>query len=128
MEGALVLLSTAGDTLWSVTDSAGIDFASGPGGGFCLPVNGAEGCTSILACNFDPAAGIDNGSCLFGCVGSTCPGDMDGDGLYGASDILAVLAEFGCILDCLRDLTGDGTVSANDVLALLALYGESCAE
>ena len=53
---------------------------------------------------------------------------MDGDGLHGASDILAVLAQFGCMSGCSADVTGDDTVSTNDILALLALYGEPCEE
>lgn len=128
MEGSLVLLSALGDTLWSVADSAGIDFTSGPGGSFCLPLIGAMGCTSPDACNFNPAASLDDDSCEFGCSQALCLGDVDGDGWFGATDILALLAEFGCTVDCSNDLTGDGTVSANDVLFLLALYGESCAE
>lgn len=54
--------------------------------------------------------------------------DLDGDGYYGASDILNLLAEFGCMAQCTSDITGDGTVSAQDILAYLALYGESCEE
>lgn len=128
--GSLVLLSLAGDTVWTVTDSAaaGIGFGSGIGGSFCLPIAGWHGCTNPYACNFDPAAASDDGSCDLECGTGPCPADMDGDGLYGAGDILSVLAEFGCLAECSADITGDGAVSANDILALLALYGEACAD
>ena len=130
MEGALDLLSIHGDTVWSVSSSgaAGIGFSSGIGGEFCLPLPGLSGCTDATACNFDPTAAADDGTCGHDCLIPACAADMDGDGLYGASDVLSLLAEFGCLSDCTVDITGDGTVSANDVLALLALYGESCTE
>ena len=130
MEGNLAVNSIGGQEFWSVADSnaAGIAFTSGPGGGFCLPLNGASGCTDLTACNFDPAATEPDGTCEYSCWESPCPADLDGDGFYGATDILAVLTEFGCSSACTVDITGDDTVSANDILALLALYGQSCAE
>ncbi len=130
MEGTMNLLSMAGDTIWSLSDdAAGNDFSSGSAGPFCLPVLGWEGCTDPSACNFDPAAELDNGSC-HGLCGATepCIADLDGDGVHGASDILAILSEFGCASGCTMDITGDGAVSALDILALLALYGEACGE
>lgn len=127
--GSMELLSATGDTIWSLLDpsSAGVAFSSGLGGSFCLPMAGWVGCTEPGACNFNPAASVDDGTCIMECHDAQpCPEDLDGDGLYGATDILAVLSEFGCMSGCSMDITGDGTVSANDVLALLALYGESC--
>ena len=127
--GAMELLSTTGDTLWSLSDtsSAGIGFSSGTGGAFCLPSPDGAGCTQPEACNFNPAAAVDDGTCIQECSDlSSCPADLNGDGLHGATDILALLSEFGCLSLCNLDITGDGAVSANDVLALLALYGESC--
>lgn len=37
---------------------------------FCVPV-GTPGCTNAAACNFDPAATVDDGSCDFSCFGCT---------------------------------------------------------
>lgn len=130
MEGDLVLMSVGGDTLWDVRQSgaAGIGFGSGLGGQFCLPVAGLTGCTDPMACNFDPAAEVEDGSCVGGCQSWSCGTDLDGDGLHGAADILNLLAQFGCTADCSMDITGDGAVSALDVLALLALYGDPCPE
>ena len=56
-----------------------------------------------------------------------CPGDLNGDGLRGASDILVMLSAFGCLEDCgLPDLNGDGLVSASDVLQALSTFGVAC--
>ena len=128
MQGQMTLLALSGDTIWSIDDSesAGIAFASGTGGTFCLPLVGTAGCTDETACNFNPAATDDDESCISGCAGPACPADLDGDGLYGATDILVLLSEFGCLSQCEMDITGDGAVSAIDILALLALYGDSC--
>lgn len=54
------------------------------------------------------------------------PGDLDGDGLVGASDLLILLASWGpcddCD-DCVADLDGNCTVGAGDLLILLANWG-----
>jgi len=56
-----------------------------------------------------------------------CPGDLDGDGFMGVSDILGLLAVFGCNSgDCVGDIDGDGLVGVSDILTLLASYGNSC--
>ena len=53
----------------------------------CL--NPIEGCTSVVACNYDPNACIDDGSCVGICIGSNCfrieMTDSYGDGWNGAS-------------------------------------------
>ena len=130
MEGDLVVASMGGVGIWSVTDTsaAGIGFSSGVGGAFCLPLPAVVGCTDSTACNFDPSASISNDMCDFTCWESQCPEDLDGDGFFFSTDILAVLSEFGCSSECTVDITGDGAVSANDILALLALYGQGCEE
>ena len=130
MEGGLMAMSIGGADLWDVTDTlaVGIGFSTGVGGTLCLPIPNTWGCTEVNACNFDPAASISDGTCDFSCGEGSCPEDLDGDGFFGATDILAVLTEFGCFSGCTVDITGDDTVSANDILALLALYGQSCEE
>ena len=58
-----------------------------------------------------------------------CPGDLNGDGLRGASDILVMLSAFGCESGCgAPDLNGDGLVAASDVLMALATFGVACPE
>jgi hypothetical protein len=49
--------------------------------------------------------------------------DLDGDGMVGFSDVLMVLANWGCAGSCPEDVDFDGTVGFSDVLLLLASWG-----
>ncbi len=54
------------------------------------------------------------------------PGDLDGDGHVGVSDLLILLASWGPCPpkgDCPADLNGDGSVGIPDLLILLANWG-----
>lgn len=51
------------------------------------------------------------------------PGDVDGDGVVGVTDLLSLLAAWGPCPDCAADLDGDGVVGVVDLLALLSLWG-----
>jgi CubicO group peptidase (beta-lactamase class C family) len=55
--------------------------------------------------------------------GPACPGDIDGDGAVGASDLIALLAAWGPCAGCGEDLDGDGAVGVSDLLVLLAAWG-----
>ena len=128
-----------------VTDCSDADFGCI---GTPIPV---EGCTSGSACNYDPAANINDGSCIFvgdpcddgdpltlndvlldcnTCMGEeeedVCPGDFDGDGLVAVSDVLLLLGEFGCLSDCEADINGDGQVTTADMLIILGVFGVPC--
>ncbi|MEE8153474.1 MAG: NosD domain-containing protein [Phycisphaerales bacterium] len=52
-------------------------------------------------------------------------GDINGDGMVGAADLLSLLANWGpCETGCCpADLDGNGTVGASDLLILLANWG-----
>ena len=52
------------------------------------------------------------------------PEDVDGDGVIGFGDLLAILAAFGPCEGgpCPADVDGDGAVSFNDLLAVLAAW------
>jgi hypothetical protein len=53
-----------------------------------------------------------------------CPEDVDGDGVVGFADLLAVLAApWGPCGGCPEDVTGDGAVGFPDLLAILAGWG-----
>lgn len=55
-------------------------------------------------------------------VGPVIPGDLDGDGIVGASDLLILLVSWGLCDDCddcPADLNGDCSVGAADLLILL---------
>ncbi|MHC4219916.1 MAG: hypothetical protein ACYSU7_15850, partial [Planctomycetota bacterium] len=58
--------------------------------------------------------------------GDTNPIDLDGDGVVGVLDFLALLAAWGPCDDCGNcpaDLDGDCQVGVNDFLILLANWG-----
>lgn len=55
------------------------------------------GCTDNTACNFDPAATIDDGSCDFNCLGCTDPNACNFDPLATLDDESCQLCDcFGC--------------------------------
>ena len=55
-----------------------------------------------------------------------CPADLNGDLVVGVSDVLLLLADFGCLSACSIDLDGDDAVTVSDVLFLLGQYGTPC--
>ena len=78
------------------------------------------------ACNYDPAATIEDGSCDYDCT--ECTADLDGDGAITVSDILLLLSDFGCdIPPCIGDTNGDGATNVGDLLIQLSEFGETCA-
>jgi hypothetical protein len=59
-----------------------------------------------------------------------CPGDLDGDGEVGLSDLGQLLANYGTpsgVTYEMGDLDGDGDVDLSDLAALLSVYGTDCA-
>ena len=70
------------------------------GAGACItPI--VSGCTYSWADNFNPAANIENGSCIY-TPELSCPGDLSpakGDGIVNAADLLAFLSVFGISCD-----------------------------
>ena len=78
-----------------------------------------EGCADVTACNFDPAAEADNGTCDYSC----CPGPgCCSDGMYWDYDLQVCQV----IETCEDDLDGDGVVGVNDLMQLLSSFGTSC--
>jgi hypothetical protein len=83
-----------------------------------------NGCTDINACNYDPLAIIDVGSCEYdSCL---CPEDINSDGIISVADILVLLGQFGCNSDCNADINNDGSTNVQDILLLLAAFGTTC--
>ena len=89
------------------------------------------GCQDVTACNY-AAAATDSGECFypdpgFNCDGnSLCPQDLNGNGFVDVGDVLLVLSEFGCNVDCTADVTDDGFVAVDDVLLVLSAFGAEC--
>jgi len=81
------------------------------------------GCTDPEATNYNPAATLDDGSCVFP---APCPGDFDGNGIIAVNDVLIALGNFGCAVDCTADLDGDGVVGVTDILNMLSQFGQPC--
>ena len=52
-----------------------------------------------------------------------CPWDLDGNAIVGASDLLALLMQWGTNPNGPPDFDGNGTVGASDLLVLLANWG-----
>jgi hypothetical protein len=53
-----------------------------------------------------------------------CPGDFDGDGDIGASDLAVLLGSWGGCEVCTADLDDDGDVDATDLAILLGSWGQ----
>ena len=56
-------------------------------------------------------------------VRSPCPPDLNGDGMVGVPDLLALLAAWGTNPGGPPDFDGDGVVAVPDLLTLLAAWG-----
>ena len=83
------------------------------------------GCTDVNACNYDATAGCDDGSCEYATC-APCMGDFNGDEVRNVSDLLIMIAEFGCVTNCATDMNGDGIANGTDVLLFLGLYALPC--
>jgi hypothetical protein len=55
-----------------------------------------------------------------------CPGDFNLDGVINIGDLLLLLADIGCLSECVADMNGDENVNTADLTAFLSLYGTSC--
>ena len=110
---------------------AGGDFGSQADHSFCLELVGIPGCMELDACNYDPNA-TDPAACIypvegFDCDGvSLCPLDLNSNGYVEVSDLLMILSDFGCTVDCVSDVDGDGAVTVSDVLIILSSFGDPC--
>jgi hypothetical protein len=140
--GLIDIVDNTGEYLWAIADviaGAGEvykfyiqDYPSPPtswsyGSNFTVLDNCNDiiyGCTDSIACNYDPTASEDDGSCDFASCG--CPEDVNGDGVLSVPDILVLLADFGCVSECLGDINGDDATNVQDLLLLLAIFGTSC--
>lgn len=107
-----------------------------------------EGCTYPQACNFDPSATEEDGSCLFAQPWRDCEGDclfdFNGDGICDEPgtggctypeaynfDAQAPYDDGSCTFpsgDCVFDSNRDGSVNVTDLLDMLVALGTYCPE
>ena len=80
----------------------------------------------MLACNYDPDAVHDDGSCTFEeCSGCTVMNASNYDPMALIDD---GSCELGLAQSCDGDLNGDGVVSTLDLLDFLSVYGNTCVD
>jgi hypothetical protein len=127
--GNYELVDESGTVLAQIV--AGGDFGSQADHLFCLELVGIPGCMELDACNYDPNA-TEPADCIypsegFDCDGvSLCPLDLNSNGYVEVSDLLMILSDFGCAVDCVSDVNGDGAVTVADVLLILSSFGDPC--
>ena len=147
--------AVSGDGVWSVTiingyvTSVGADYdATFTLGGIC-PGDVVEvlGCTDMGACNYDPSANTDDGTCEYtSCSGCVDPmacnydpaatiddGTCEMQSCYGCMDETACNYDADATFDdgscefescdCPEDVNGDGVISVADILELLGQFG-----
>ena len=119
------------ETSWNIADASGTILASGGAGESGFVGDCGFGCTDPLACNYDPDATGDDGSCDFECIGCTDRGPCNYDATATQDDgscwptmivvsVVATTASCGGCTDpdaCNYDATAifeDGSCLAND--------------
>ena len=81
----------------------------------------------VSACNYDPEAILDDGSCEFTtCAGCTYEWSLN-------YDPTALIDDGSCEEEiaedpCYGDLNGDSVVSSIDLLGFLSAYGSTCGQ
>ncbi|WP_306643637.1 reprolysin-like metallopeptidase [Sanyastnella coralliicola] len=55
-----------------------------------------------------------------------CAGDFNNDGQINVSDLLILLGDYGCSVNCMADMNGDGVVTQADGLSFFAVFGTAC--
>ena len=92
------------------------------------------GCTYSWACNFNPNASVDDGSCLLPPIGCPWPNNPNVGCTYVGADNYsaeAVWDDGSCIYQaaaiCPTDVNNNGMTEVQDILLLLGAFGSECA-
>lgn len=107
---------------WTLADELGLFGTDGQNAGGTF----VTGCTYDFACNYNPEAVVDDGSCeITSCAGCTFPeaSNYDPQALFDDGSCI----DLG-VNNCPGDLDGNGLISVQDMLLFLGLFGESCPE
>jgi len=111
--GTMTLDQYASEASWSV-DVNGVEIANGGGTDLFFSSDPAcivAGCTDALACNFDPAANVNDGSCdIVSCAGCIDPTACD----YDSTATYSTECDYSCI-GCM-----DSTANNYDPAATIA--------
>ena len=93
------------------------------------------GCTYPDACNYDPDAFFEDGTCVFPPIGCPWPDSWNPGCTYPdainydpAADVDDGSCQYASCPTCPGDMNGDAFISVSDVLAMLGLFGTVCAE
>ena len=93
------------------------------------------GCTYPLACNFDPGAAFEDGSCTFPPASCAWSGEWAVGCTYTDADNYdedALMDDGSCSWaassTCEGDINEDGMVSVADILVMLGVFGSICAD
>ena len=78
-----------------------------------------------VAASMDDDAGVDSGSVYLFSIGDSCPGDLNGDGMLDASDLLAFLSAFSAH-NQIADLVDDNLFNFFDLQAFLNAFSAGC--
>lgn len=87
--------------------------------------NQTPGCIYALACNYNSLATVDDGSCEFtSCAGCMveCASNFNPDATIEDGSCIGV----GCVSSCPTDLDGNGVVNTGDLLGFMATFGNVC--
>lgn len=115
---------TTGTHLWNPDDVVGENDIYCP---TCSNWDYTNSCLDVDADNYNPDALYDV-YCVYSSEVETCIslGDLSGDGVINASDVLFVVGEYGCSGDCQGDVDMDGSVGVGDILTVVGNYGMNC--
>lgn len=111
--------------------------------GLCSDPVDAPGCTDAGACNFDAAATLDDGSCLYpdaiGACGGDCVEDLNNNGICDDQEACGAAACgegtwfdvstglcMSMLMSCPGDVDFDGIVTVTDILNTLGEFGGTC--
>ena len=146
--GNYELVDASGTVLAQIVEGA--DFGAQADHEFCLELQGISGCTDPVACNYEPLANVDDGSCTFPQAGYDCAGDclfdVDGDEICDADEIPGCSELDACNYNslatdpadciypnegydcqgiplCPLDLNNNGAIEVSDLLIILSDFG-----